>query len=514
MTMLIASILEETADRVAARSAEAFDGGADVVEVRLDGLRTGESVEDLAKRLPVGQWLATCRPVHQGGLSREAAEHRAAILIRAARGGAGFIDFEFVDWERSSPARSDLLAILRDARVSAPALILSHHDFQGRPDDLHELAGRMHDVPEATAVKIAWPATSISDNFDAFDLWQEFPDRTIAICMGEAGQPSRTLAPKCNAYASYAAVAGDATVAPGQLTLDEMIGRFRFDKIDEATEVYGLIGNPVAQSAGSDLFNRVFAESKINAVYLPFLVGSTSEEFNAFIDGCRDREWLDVRGFSVTSPHKEHALEYIGEHVDPPADIIGAANTLRFEDGEVCGCNTDCDAAVETLMAELGDEDASLEDVPVDVLGAGGVARAMVAGLVDCGARVTIFNRDASRAQALADAFECDARPWEDRAAATGEILINCTSIGMQPDDAESPMPTDALRSGVMVMDSVYKPAETRLLREAAAAGGRCVRGVGMYVRQAAMQFEYWTQQMADVEQFAEIVSESLDARP
>jgi shikimate dehydrogenase len=230
------------------------------------------------------------------------------------------------------------------------------------------------------------------------------------------------------------------------------------------------------------------------------------------MDACQSRDWLDARGFSVTLPHKVHALRYLGDRVDSPADLIGAVNTIRFDDGEVWGCNTDCDAAVDTLLAamECGQED--LADVPVDVLGAGGVSRAVVAGLTDCGCSVTVYNRDLDRARSLAQTIECEVRPWEERVGADGKILVNCTSVGMWPHADASPMPADALRPDTVVFDMVYRPRETRLLRDAKSAGCRTVEGLGMFVRQAVMQFEYWTQQSADFERFAAAVEQALSS--
>jgi shikimate 5-dehydrogenase len=142
------------------------------------------------------------------------------------------------------------------------------------------------------------------------------------------------------------------------------------------------------------------------------------------------------------------------------------------------------------------------------------VARAIAAGLTDCGARVTVYNRDAARAQALAERIECEIRPWEDRADASGGVLVNCTSVGMWPEVDASPLPRDALRPDCTVFDTVYRPRETRLLANARAAGCRTIDGLGMFIRQAAMQFEYWTQQAADYETLASAVADALDPTP
>ncbi len=487
--------------------------GADMVELRLDALRPGETGRALfAERLPAGRWLATCRPVSEGGMSRGGIEHRVPELVSALHAGAGYVDFEFSDWQRSALARDELTRGLSHPAVvgHAPGLLISQHDFGCRPADPASLIAEMCEVEQAKAIKVVWPAEDINSNFDAFDMIRAATKDATVICTGEAGLLSRVLAPKLRAFGSFCAVDADSRAAPGQLTLEEMRSRFRWDAINDATELYGVIGHPVAHSISPQVFNDAFAAANVNAVYLPLLVAPTYETFAAFMDGCLARDWLDARGFSVTLPHKVHALTYLGDRVDSPADAIGAVNTIRIEDGEVWGCNTDCDAAMETLVHGLQAGETDLEGVPVDVLGAGGVAHAIVAGLTGSGCSVTIYNRDLDRARALAERFEGEFLPWEERGNAGGKILINCTSVGMWPDVDASPMPADGLRPDTVVFDTIYRPQGTRLLRDAAGVGCKTIRGVTMFVLQAAMQFEYWHQQPADYQQIAAAVEEAL----
>ena len=155
---------------------------------------------------------------------------------------------------------------------------------------------------------------------------------------------------------------------------------------------------------------------------------------------------------------------------------------------------------------------AGIEGLTVDLLGAGGAARAVAAGLVESGCEVTVFNRDRDRAARLASELGCEAAPWEERARGHGQMLINCTSVGMWPEVDASPISTDALRPDRVVFDTVYRPRETRLLREAKAAGCRIIPGAAMFVAQAALQFEYWTQQEADWAFMARLASLLLEA--
>lgn len=510
MTMLVTSIVANRVDEMRALALEALERGSDAVELRLDGLQDSEaSIAGIADELPSSRWIATCRSAAEGGMSRGGVESRLSRLLSAGQIGEGFIDFEFSDWERSALARDTVArrGAAAGSRGCPPSLILSHHDFVRRPADLESLVDRMCAVPEAVAIKLAWPAEDILSNFDAFRVMRTAGKDAVAICMGETGLMSRVLAKKFGAFASYCSPQADSSTASGQLTLSEMRERYRWDSINATTEVYGVIGCPVAHSMGPAIFNDAFAAGRVSGVYLPLHVEPGYDNLAAFLDACMEHDWLDARGFSVTLPHKVDALRYLGDRVDPPADRIGAVNTIRIDEGEIWGCNTDSGAAIDTLTAGMGCGAEDLEGVPVSVLGAGGVSRAVVAALVECGCAVTVFNRDAARARALADTFDCQARAWEERVGPGSKILINCTSVGMWPEVAVSPMPADALPADTVVFDTVYRPAETQLLRDARAAGCKAIDGMGMFLHQACQQYEYWTQQPADWDRMASVVT-------
>jgi shikimate 5-dehydrogenase len=130
----------------------------------------------------------------------------------------------------------------------------------------------------------------------------------------------------------------------------------------------------------------------------------------------------------------------------------------------------------------------------VVALGAGGAARAAVYGLAEAGARIVIVNRTRERAQEIIDALRVRAIAGEPDAVADADLIVNCTSVGMQPKVDESPLPDDApLKAGVVLYDMVYRPAHTKLMRQVEAAGGRAVGGLGMLARQGAAAFRLWT---------------------
>jgi 3-dehydroquinate dehydratase/shikimate dehydrogenase len=238
------------------------------------------------------------------------------------------------------------------------------------------------------------------------------------------------------------------------------------------------------------------AADDIDGVFLPIPVKPSRADFCAFMDYVATNPWLDAAGFSVTLPHKQHALHWLAAHDQPQSPLAarcGAVNTLTRTPQDVWqGENTDAPgllAALETTPELSGGQ---LNGLAADVLGAGGAARAAAAALLERGCKVTIYNRSPDRASALAADLGCAHAPWENRAHGHGEVLINCTSVGLWPNVDDSPVPSERLTSDLVVLDTVYNPPHTRLLNEAAQRGCRTISGIEMFIGQAAQQHAQW----------------------
>jgi 3-dehydroquinate dehydratase/shikimate dehydrogenase len=352
--------------------------------------------------------------------------------------------------------------------------------------------------------------------------------------MGEPGLMSRILAPKFGAFLTFAALRDASATAPGQPTIRELLDLYRFRSINPATRVYGVIGWPVAHSRSPHVHNAGFEAVGHDAVYLPLPVPPEWEHFKATLAALLDHKPVDFRGASITLPHKEHLVRFAREDttrswsIDPLVERCGAANTLTVNDDGSCRiANTDAQAAVAVVRAALPQR-ADLHGLRVAIIGAGGVARAVAAGLMDVGATVIIYNRTSDRAQRLIDDLTASdsthpspirgkvvAGPWDKLCSACCEVFVNCTSLGMAggPDPAASPLDPAALdhaSSGTLIFDTVYNPPETPLILGARAAGLRTATGVSMFVEQAALQFERWTAAPAPRALFHKIVLESL----
>lgn len=221
-------------------------------------------------------------------------------------------------------------------------------------------------------------------------------------------------------------------------------------------------------------------------VYVPFAV---ERDLEGALRGMRA---LGIRGLGISMPHKLAVARWL-DALDPLAARIGAVNTVVNDGGHLVGHNTDAWGAVAALR-EVRDPRGST----VLVLGAGGAARAVVFGLVDAGATVTVTNRSADRAGELADAAgAAGVVPWSDleSAAPRHDVVVNATSVGMVApgEPTGSPLSPSALRPGGVVMDIVYKPVETELVQGARGAGATAIHGGRMLLHQAARQFALYT---------------------
>lgn len=218
-------------------------------------------------------------------------------------------------------------------------------------------------------------------------------------------------------------------------------------------------------------------------------------------------------GLNVTIPFKEQVMRYC--RPDAIARAVGAVNTLDFRDDS--GTNTD----VAGFISDLQAHQVALAGTRAIVLGAGGAARAAVYGLWQQGAEVIVVNRTPARAQEMLDqlAFSAGVRNARvltlDEAAETGAaLIINCTSVGMVPHTAESPWIAGVpFPSQATVYDMVYRPAVTRLMQQAEAAGCRAIGGLGMLVRQGAAAFQLWTGQAPPIEIMFDAVRAALAKR-
>jgi shikimate dehydrogenase len=269
-------------------------------------------------------------------------------------------------------------------------------------------------------------------------------------------------------------------------------------------QVFGLVGNPVGHSRSPPMHEAAYDALGMDARYVTF--EPAPEALDRALDGAAA---LGIAGLNVTIPFKRDALASVD--ATPLAERVGAVNTVDFGTDPPRGYNTDVDGVRRTFARH----DVALDGRDAVVVGAGGAGRAVAFALADAGASVHVANRTVERAADLADAVA----DWGATATAGGldsldtrlpdaDVLVNATSVGMEED--ASPVPAGLLHADLAVLDAVYTPIETRLLRDAADAGALPIDGAWMLLYQGVAAFERWTGRDAPVDAMNEALRSHL----
>lgn len=268
-------------------------------------------------------------------------------------------------------------------------------------------------------------------------------------------------------------------------------------KIDTNTRLYAVLGDPVSHSLSPVMHNSAFARIGYNGVYTAFRV----KDIAGAVHGIKA---LGIQGASITIPHKTAVMAYLDE-VDEEARKIGAVNTVVNRQGRLSGYNTDGLGAIKALS-----EKTSIKDKKIGIIGAGGAARAIGFGVMSQGGIAIIFNRSKDSGKRLADDLGTEYRPLSEIKKARCDILINTTPVGMFPAVDATPVEKKVFEKDMIVMDIIYNPLKTLLLKEAEAMGCSTVDGVSMFVYQGAFQFELWTGKEAPIHVMRKAVLDAL----
>jgi len=261
------------------------------------------------------------------------------------------------------------------------------------------------------------------------------------------------------------------------------------------TIVCGIIGDPIEHSMSPVMHNAAFQALGLDYAYVPFKVKSL--ELRKAIEGIRG---LNIRGVNVTVPHKIAVMQFL-DRVEPLAEKIGAINTIVNDAGILTGYNTDAAGFLQVLH----ERSIELAGKRVLLLGAGGAAHSIGNVLAAEKVKLIVLNRMQKIAtlkdfaRRLAQFYGADVKVEEltnenlKKAITDVDIMVNATSLGMSPDNDQTPVPAELLHANLTVFDIIYNPLPTRLLREAKAAGARTIDGLEMLVQQGAVSFEKWT---------------------
>lgn len=447
------------------------------IELRLDWLKTDAErarlLGWLKRSRPRGvTFLATCRRRVAGGEFGGDVQAELNWLIQAREAGCQWCDVA-VETLRELPGES-----VRAYPVP-PRVLLSMHDFERTPARLPPI--QVHRGECCDAVKIATQAVSIGDSVRLLALAERSKDAVI-VPMGEAALPARILALRAGSALAYAPVG--VPTAPGQVGLHEFKHLYSAHTLTHRTRVYGIIGNPIAHSLSPLLHNTAFRARNMDAVLLPFLVHRLRDFLQAMPE-------CGLRGLCVTLPFKQELLRHVQE-CDPLAEKIGAINTVEVRrDGSLRGSNTDYLGVLRALERKL-----ALGGSRVLILGAGGAARAGAFALAHAGAHVFICARREPQAKALARLVNGEGIPRQALASQSFDVIVNATPVGLYPHSGVSPLAARELNCRI-VMDMIYRPQQTALLRMAARKGIATVSGAEMFLAQGIAQWELWMRRRA-----------------
>ena len=415
-------------------------------------------------------------------------------------------------------------------------VICSFHDFGGTPQNLDEIYERIGNTG-ADIIKIAVSVKEITESIKVWSLLKKIKidnkeegskkpgkvksgfkqklsnylsgkslDKTkskdvknlIPIAMGEAGKWTRILGLAYGSPITYASLEEGNETAPGQISAKDLKEVYRVKELNEETEIYGIIGNPVSHSLSPYMHNAAFKHFGLNGVYIPLEVSDPDKFFKLMVrDETREIDW-NLKGFSVTIPHKESILKHL-DHIDEAAQSIGAVNTVQKIEGKLHGFNTDEKGFIKPLLNAYG----SLKNTNVGILGNGGAARACIYALKKENAKVTIFARTPRKAENLANDFNVDLQELSTQYPEPGtqHILINTTPLGtIGRLEKETPVSGNQMKNLHLVYDLVYNPFETKFIREAKKLDVPTLGGLAMLVAQGIEQFKIWTKREVPIE--------------
>ena len=447
------------------------------IELRLDWLRSDSERSRFLRRLTMditkeATFVATCRRREGGGKFGGDAQQELYWLTEARQAGCQWCDLEMETYQELPEG------FIREYPLPK-RILLSIHDF----DRTAKLPGKIRLAQHGLvdAAKIAARALTISDSVRLLRLARRSKN-FVAVPMGEIGLPGRILALREGSALAYAPAAQ--ATAPGQVSLGEMKYLYRAHELTRRTHVYGVIGDPVGHSLSPLLHNTGFLARKVDAVYLPFLVHRLQDFLEAVPE-------FGIRGFSVTLPHKQTILKHLKECESLAADI-GAVNTVVVRrDGSLYGCNTDYVGVLRALVKKL-----RIKGSRVLILGAGGSARAAAFALTRAGAAVGVCARREKAAKQLARTVGGEVVPRRALRTEYFDAILNSTPVGMHPRDGISPVTAGELHCRI-VMDLIYRPQKTQLLKIAAKKGIATVSGVEMFLAQGIAQWEIWLEKRA-----------------
>ncbi|WP_149554442.1 type I 3-dehydroquinate dehydratase [Treponema pectinovorum] len=472
---------------------ESYKDFIDLVELRVDFLETDErlQIRDFPSMIDVPAIL-TIRQKIDGGLYEEGESSRTMLFARAL----AFADenpkknFAYVDFEEDYHVPS-----LEDAaQAFGIKIIRSYHNMSSPVEDIvkkfETLRQNNYEIP-----KIAFMPHTLKDITKVFEVAESWSGSEQIFCaMGHLGLPTRILSEKLHSYLTYTSpseLLGN-LLAIGHIDPITLNNVYRFRNINKNTKLFGITGYPLTVTSSPEMHNALFKKNNLDAVYIPFKSETIENAMNF-------AEVLDIKGFSVTIPHKETVIPFL-KSTDKKAQDIGACNTVVRDGDSWKGYNTDALGFKKALLEFTGLK--NLKGKRVAIIGAGGASRAIAYVVKECGAKACVFNRTLSKARIVAEkyGFEFATLGPEnlEKLKKYSQIIVQTTSKGMastEPSNIEN----DAIwfydfSGKEFVYDIVYSPEVTPVMARAASFGCKVCNGLSMLRYQGEAQFDLFKQ--------------------
>ncbi len=468
------------------RTLERFRDTVDLVEIRADFLDPGERffIREFPRKVGI-PCILTIRRTSDGGFFEDGEGVRLVLFAKAlsyARADSR-ANYAYVDLEDDFH-----IPVIEEAcRTFGTRIIRSSHYLHGLPPNLDEAWDRVSQEEDEIPRLVVQPSNS--EQLLRFLEWGLAlpPKERLILALGAYGVMSGILAWRLGSLWTYASSNRHTPLYREAGFLDPHTLRdiYRFDSIDEQTQLYTLIGQPsILASLSPYLHNTAFAKMGKNALIVPTPVDRIEH-------AVRILEMINGQGSAVTVPFKEDVLPLLSFH-STDVQRIGACNTLVRRQDSWAGFNTDADGFERSLIEFLGRQD--LTGCRATIVGAGGAAKSVALALYRKGARCLILNRTYSTARELARKYNFHYSHLDERAidliSEFSDLIVQATSVGMNTN--EDPLAFYEFRGTEAVYDLIYHPAKTHFLARAESAGCRISNGYRMLCYQAAGQYKLW----------------------
>ena len=439
-----------------------FPSNFDGVEIRADNLPSFLEWSVFQEFFDSLTIVFTCRA---GSLDNEM---RLNHYLGFAKQFKGYLDVDLHDWR----LWSDQLLKYKDR------LVLSVHNHGGPEITSIEMNECISVQPAVLKFAIkteeSWQGLALLKRLRTTEMGVS---KLVLTCMGEAGQWSRMAAKALGSLWSYYCLP-DGKTAPGQIDLNQ----YQHEQFHEApigSSIFGIIGNPVTHSLSPRIHNAFFSGSNHHSIYVRF-PGNDLQEFFDLLPP-------EVQGLSVTTPFKQKVVEFC-DTLDPVAGASGVVNTMRRSAQGWKGYNTDGPAIVEAIEKNWSGIN---EFSRIIILGAGAVAKAILACISEYKDKIIIRNRSEDTARKLAESYGAQWVEYDKEIDLSNSLIIQCTSVGMG-EDCSTPIPAEWINSSVSLVESIYFPRRTKLMQLVDEAGGQCLGGLHLFLHQALLQQKIW----------------------